>query len=328
MKMKIDRNNYEAYFIDYLDGILSLEEIDLLLDFLNENPDLKEELKGLERIKIEESKEYVPAFNHLKKTDFDHPEIFEETCIRAIENELNRQELELFQLHLAQNPEHKKEFDLFRATISEPDALIIFESKQQLKKKGKVIVPYFWYAAAAAVLLGIFLFLPGKKQPVETTGLQISEVITPVVPKKIETPKEVLSVKTVERIKPINQIVIHQEQVISTQTLRITETVEPLTPLMANVAPLVSSYSEMALVPIDVRLSIRPNNYSKYLTIGEYLTEVKQEKKGVLGKFALNTLKKLSGNKFDYSTTRGGKVEKLEFNTKLLAFTIPVNSGE
>jgi hypothetical protein len=328
MMMKIDRNNYEAYFIDYLDGILSLEEIDLMLDFLNENPDLKEELKGLEHIKIGESNEDVPAFNQLKRTDFDHPEIFEETCIRAIENELSRQELELFQLHLAQNPEHQKEYELFRSTISEPDALITFENKHQLKKKGKVYLPFFWYAAAAVVMLGIFIFLPEKKQPVETTGLQISEVITPVVPKKIETPNEVYSVKKVERIKPINQIVIQQKEEISTQPLRMTETIKPLTPLIANVAPLVSTYSEMALVPIDVRLSIRPSSNSKYLTIGEYLTDVKKENKGVIGKFALNTLKKLSGNKFDYSTTRGGKVEKLEFNTKLLAFTIPVNSGE
>ena len=47
--MKIDRNNYEQYFLDYLDRQMDPEQEKILLSFLEFNPDLKEELEGLER---------------------------------------------------------------------------------------------------------------------------------------------------------------------------------------------------------------------------------------------------------------------------------------
>jgi len=327
--MKIDKDNYEIYFIDYLDGNLSLEEIDLLLDFMNENPDLKEELKGLEQIKVENSEEMIPAFNHLKRTDFDHPEIFEETCIRAIENELNQHEKMLFEKHLTTNKMHQKEFELFRATISEPDPFTVFEKKEQLKKKGRKLVPFYWYSAAAVVLLGLFLLIPDKKQQTEPLVNPIAEVVSPISPGKatgIEPAKEVYIEKTLVKTRQPKKNNSIEVKEIKKEDVRIVEAIEPMTSLLATVEPIVPEKREIALVPIDVQQSIRPNIYSKYLTLEEYLAEEKQEKSGFLGKFALNTLKRISGDKFDYSTTTGGKVEKLEFNSKLLAFTIPLDN--
>ena len=49
--MKINRNNYEMYFIDYLDGVLSPDLVSELLLFLDENPDLKEELSDLDALR-------------------------------------------------------------------------------------------------------------------------------------------------------------------------------------------------------------------------------------------------------------------------------------
>jgi hypothetical protein len=327
--MKIDRDNYEIYFIDYLDGNLFLGEIDLLLDFMNENPDLKEELKGLEQIKIESSEEKTPSFKHLKRTDFDHPEIFEETCIRAIENELNQNEKMLFEKHLATNKMHQKEFELFRATISEPDPFTVFENKEQLKKKGRKLVPFYWYSAAAVVLLGLFLLIPDKKQQIESIGTQVAEVASPITPEKatgIEPAKEVYIEKTLVNTSYPEISNSSEAKEIKKEDIWIVEPIEPMTSLLATVEPIVSENRELALVPIDVQQSIRPNIYSKYLTLEEYLAEEKQEKSGFLEKFALNTLKRISGDKFDYSTTTGGKVEKLEFNSKLLAFTIPLDN--
>ena len=54
----INRNNYEEYFLDFLEGNLSPSENDLLMSFLNSNPDLKEELEllnELPEIRIEET---------------------------------------------------------------------------------------------------------------------------------------------------------------------------------------------------------------------------------------------------------------------------------
>ena len=61
MKMKIDRNNYEQYFIDYLDGRMDTDREKILLSFLKFNPDLKKELDGMEKAYLFPS---VHAYQH------------------------------------------------------------------------------------------------------------------------------------------------------------------------------------------------------------------------------------------------------------------------
>jgi hypothetical protein len=327
---KIDRNNYETFFIDYLDGSLPVGEIDLLLDFLTENPDLAEELKNLEKIKLQPP--ILSDFNieHLKKSDLDLAEVFEETCIRAIENDLSGLDMEFFQQHISQNKDHRKEYELFRSTILEPNSLIVFENKQYLKKKGKVVLPFIWLSAAAVVLLGLFLFFPDKKQYSETIVSQVAEVVKPTVPDKVEVTNEIFTEKKVANTKPSIKNKPQQAKESTNEPLRIVENIEPMTSHLATVRPVVIEYIEIALIPIETKLSIRPPNYSKYLTPEEYFAGKVDEakEKGALGKFVLNSLKKISGERFEYSTSGKGKVEKLEYNSKFLAFTIPVSSPD
>jgi len=61
--MKINRENYELYFVDYLDGNLSDYEIRMLEDFLLINPDLRTELEGTEKISL--SPETAKIFNYI-----------------------------------------------------------------------------------------------------------------------------------------------------------------------------------------------------------------------------------------------------------------------
>jgi len=48
--MNLNRNNYEAYFIDFLEGNLNPAHVDQFLEFISQNPDLKEELHWFELI--------------------------------------------------------------------------------------------------------------------------------------------------------------------------------------------------------------------------------------------------------------------------------------
>ena len=50
--MKIDRSNYEIWFIDWLDGNLNSLQIEQLKLFLDQNPDLKEEFNDLTPVKL------------------------------------------------------------------------------------------------------------------------------------------------------------------------------------------------------------------------------------------------------------------------------------
>ena len=50
--MKINRDNYEAYFLDYHEGHLSLEMVRELHLFIEQNPDLKNSITDFEIIPL------------------------------------------------------------------------------------------------------------------------------------------------------------------------------------------------------------------------------------------------------------------------------------
>ena len=50
--MSIDKNNYEALLIDYLDGTLNAVQEAALWLFLEEHPELREEFEGLADVKL------------------------------------------------------------------------------------------------------------------------------------------------------------------------------------------------------------------------------------------------------------------------------------
>jgi hypothetical protein len=66
--MKIDRSNYEIWLIDWLDGNLGEIETKELKLFLEENPDLKEEVEGLNMVTLSSLPELYSFKNLFKKT--------------------------------------------------------------------------------------------------------------------------------------------------------------------------------------------------------------------------------------------------------------------
>lgn len=135
--MKINRNNYELFFVDYLDGKLSHSDELELLAFLAANPDLEEELNLVRDIKIEPEKITFNAKDSLKKKEI-VPEIsqerFNELCVGKIENILNAEEEKLLINHIQLHPELEKDLRLFNMTVSQPDYTIEFPGKESLKR--------------------------------------------------------------------------------------------------------------------------------------------------------------------------------------------------
>ena len=64
---KIGRHNYEAFFLDYLEGTLSDEERIKVQDFLIANPDLKEELDSFELVRVEFRNRCLPIYFEKEK---------------------------------------------------------------------------------------------------------------------------------------------------------------------------------------------------------------------------------------------------------------------
>ncbi len=92
--MKITRENYEVYFIDYIDGNLAANMVSELHDFLTNNPDLKEELDSLQADTLYVQEEIFDFKNELKKTEL--PITHEELSLllaKEAEGELTSEEI-------------------------------------------------------------------------------------------------------------------------------------------------------------------------------------------------------------------------------------------
>lgn len=151
---KIDLNNYEAYFLDYMEGTLSAEEKHDLFAFLEEHPELKAEMEedfgGIELIpeKI--------AFDAKADLKIDErkliltPVTVEELMIASVEGQLTETHNKELAEYIKAN-QLEKTFAYYQATILKPDTSLVFGEKEKLKQKGGVVIPMRFVARLAAV---------------------------------------------------------------------------------------------------------------------------------------------------------------------------------
>jgi hypothetical protein len=156
--MRITAENYEAFFLDYHEGSLNLQQVAELMIFLEENPALKEAFEAFENIKVKADEFVSLSRSALKKI----PANYNELLIGHLEGSLSDKEEKRLQDLLSSEPKFESELNLFKQTILVPDPNIIFENKDSLKKnsKGRIINLYYYVSAAAsvAVIIGLYLF--------------------------------------------------------------------------------------------------------------------------------------------------------------------------
>ena len=203
MVMDINRQNFETYFIDYLDGRLDPGQVAELLSFLGKNPDLERELKEFENIQIKPREILFPGKESLKKTISDIPVInesnFEEYCIAKIEGDLRAKDEVTLEQYLADFPGKRKDFELFAKTKLQPDP-IFFKDKALLKKPYaglKIGRRTMWaYVSAAASIVILFILFIGtdwklfqKKNQLALSETESSNQKTELVQKNIVPPE-------------------------------------------------------------------------------------------------------------------------------------------
>jgi hypothetical protein len=178
--MKIDRNNYEVYLIDYLDGNLDEATQLAVVEFLAKNPDIASEIEDLDEVILSPSSEPKLNLESIKKTDDDLvPPTFEnldEFLVAAYEDDLNHDEKEDLQKLLNVSPKASKEFAYFEKTKLVADESIKYPNISNLKRYSL----YNWrrtvyYAAsvAAVLLVSFFIFLNNQKSPKEENEVAI-----------------------------------------------------------------------------------------------------------------------------------------------------------
>jgi len=175
--MNISRDNYESWFLDFIDGRLDPGQIEMLTSFLEFNPELRSELIGLEEIRLDAGKlEYDlkaslhrPADSPVRE---DLLEKFEDYCIASIEQQLSLKEENLLQNIIEEDKKKRELYQVYRYTILTADENIQFPGKTGLKKKyidiPGVRISIAAISAAAVLLLALpWLF----RKSTDQTGL-------------------------------------------------------------------------------------------------------------------------------------------------------------
>ena len=163
MNMKIDRHNYEEFFLLYVDNELTHEQKRSVEQFVQENPDLAIELEILQQTTLHadhsivfEAKESLIRKETGSVIGMDN---YEEYLIAYIDNELNDRERIEFYKFAETHPQVKEELAIYQQTKLQPEKEIVFTNKEVLyrrEEKVKVITIQWWkIAVAAAVILGI-----------------------------------------------------------------------------------------------------------------------------------------------------------------------------
>lgn len=156
--MKINRHNYETFFLLYVDNELSAAERKTVDVFVQENPDLQIELALLQDT-VMSADDIV-----LDKKDWLYMEeditALQEDLLLYADGELNGADRKNVESLIATDKKAKAEWNILQQVKLEPDMAIVFEDKRSLyKKEPASVVPFKWWrVAAAAVLLGFGLW--------------------------------------------------------------------------------------------------------------------------------------------------------------------------
>ncbi len=208
--MKIDIHNYEAFFLDFVEGRLDDASTLEMLAFLRKHPDLKAELESFSDIRLESSDVIFKEKNQLRKFDFQNSHVtlnnFEDYCIAHYERLLSSTESEKLFNFLALNPERQIDFQLYGKTYLKADASVVFEAKPFLKKRPKGVIRTVilkWTAVAAGIVLIVSVFYNAPdKQPVSMSqNVALTQIEKVVQSEKVEEKATVLKSENEAQVK-------------------------------------------------------------------------------------------------------------------------------
>jgi len=152
----INRENYEAFFLDYVEGNLTKEEREKLFLFLKGHPGLMEELGQYEEFTLSPEEMSFREKEQLKKADLSFKRIddfnAEEAMIAFWEGVLTVEQRNRLEEYIYQNSGRQKDFELYGKLFLKP-VNISFEGKKSLiRKNTRGFFRLYRVGVAAAVL--------------------------------------------------------------------------------------------------------------------------------------------------------------------------------
>ena len=182
----INKNNYQAFILDYYEGSLSAEKQAELLLFIENNPGLKSEFENFELTSLSsEASEVFPDKSTLLKETISRGNI-NNYLIGQLEGDLSKAELSQLSLYLEKHPGFKKDQGLFRLTKLQPDLATVISNKKSLKHPVPINRArrnrYYAYAVAASIIMLIGAFYVTRTKPDGSTQVSQKNTVFPPGP--------------------------------------------------------------------------------------------------------------------------------------------------
>lgn len=197
--MNITRQNYEHWFIDFIEGDLNPADEAMLRKFVRLNPDLANELEDISDFKLVPGHDKYPEKELLKQDPskaINRISKFDRLSIAYLENDIDKNEqaaLERFK----QKPAKEKEFQLIQKTKLLADTGIVYPRKNKLKKVFVLPAHAYSYkllyrvAAVFILLFGlVFIFVQNSNKAL--IGMQLSHLEQTTTSRKVPSDKAVI----------------------------------------------------------------------------------------------------------------------------------------
>jgi len=179
----ITTENYETFFLSYIDGELNAAEQTALEAFLQKYPHLQQELDTWQttRLPANEGLQFENKEMLYRHADTLTPENYETYLLSYIDGELSAIEEQRLQAFLQQHPQLQATLQLFERTRLKADPQLRMPGKAALyRNRGRRIQPAWWWGAAAAVVAGCLVWLlPLQRDVVNTTPLTAGNKTAP-----------------------------------------------------------------------------------------------------------------------------------------------------
>jgi hypothetical protein len=349
--MKISRDNYEPFFLDYLEGNLDENMINQFLDFLEKNPDLKAELQNFESQHLPKEEFVFNGKHRLYKSLAEEKASTEEKLIAFMEGDLEEAERISFEKLLANEADLQQEYDLFTKTHLFPDPGLIYPEKKKLYRKSGTVVLLNWLTKIAAVIilfLGINALFRLENVRINTeTEMKIAELATKSesqVEENKQTEVEVSNEEVQNKPKAFKSTGSKRIQKAEKHSLEEMKSDDLLPKVERNLIEMAEiSPKRATLEPgrINLQLAVRHSNNIDKAIDAQRVIGVDEFIAGRVRKFGnegllsfhrllhtgLGIASEISGERIGYGI-KEGRISSIEFDSKLVAFTIPLQKEQ
>ena len=294
----INKNNYEIYAIDYLEGNLPPELKREFEAFLSANPDIAKELQDINGLELAEDNTSYELKSYLKKSDYEQYGIsyFEQLCIEDIEGIITPERKKELAEAIAKDNDMLGEYNLYSKTKLIPDLSVKYPARNSLKKAKvinfrKQILNVLQTAAVIALLFGMIT--------VARTDFKAQLISASLAKNEVIFAQTALDIFVPDIVRPVynsqdNANKTEDRTMVASANTQVQETVVKKEPIV--------TYEEVIVIPSK---SIE-NDFKSLLHIkpdvddfaaGSVAAKTVNVKISDANSFAIETIKKIGGDK-------------------------------